>query len=377
VPPRKILAIKLRALGDTVLMTAPLAELRAAYPAAEIHALVLKPWASLLEHDPAVDRIHTYVRHPEPAARAKALARVALTLRREHYDCVVCFHAGPSSSMLAFATGAPVRSVHFHGHKDKNRHSTVTVPGKGQLKPAIERDMDAVRALGLHVPAGRLPRLALQSVEKDWARARLAQSRMSAPVLALGLGSSRPTKSWPVERFAALAVGWCKARPAGSALAIAGPGEEAKVHAFLRAIDDLLSATEPDVAARAAIRSRIAAESRLSIRQVAAVLSQVAVLAGNDSGPRHLAVAVGTPTVTLFGPEHPFEWHPYPTAEHPYFFIDSLACRRDADPGMPAWCGLHECVAEANRCMTLIGVDAVLAKASEVARKPPTQGTTP
>jgi ADP-heptose:LPS heptosyltransferase len=367
-PSRKILAIKLRALGDTVLMTAPLAELRHAYPGAEIHALVLKPWAPILEGHPAIDRLWTYERHGEPTARAKAIARTAFRLRHERFDVAVNFHASPSSSMLAFATGARVRSVHFHGHRDRNRYSTVTIPGKGTLKPVIERDMDAVRALGVHVPAGRLPQLALQAAELADARGRLERLGCTGSVLALGLGASRPTKAWPVERFAALAVEWCRLRTGGSVVAVAGPHESGLVHAFLHAIDDHLSAAIPEAVDRAAIRSRISAECGLPIRQVAALLGAVAVMAGNDSGPRHLAVAAGTPTVTLFGPEHPFEWHPYPVTVHPCFFIDNLACRRDADPGMPAWCGLSECLAEQHKCMRQIGVDGVLAACLKVAR---------
>lgn len=365
---RKILAIKLRALGDTVLMTAPLAELRQAYPGAEIHALVLKPWAPLLDAHPAVDQVWTYDRHPEATARAKAIARTAFKLRQERFDCVVNFHASPSSSMLAFATGARTRAVHFHGHRDKNRYSTVTVPGKGTLKPVIERDMDTVRALGIHVPAGRLPRIALQPAELADARARVARLGCIGQILGLGLGASRPTKAWPTERFAALAVDWCRARPKGSVLAVASPQEQAEVHGFLQAIDEHLTAAVPDASERSAIRSRITVENGLPIRQVAAILAVLSVFAGNDSGPRHLAVATGTPTVTLFGPEHPFEWHPYPAAEHPHFFVENLACRRDADPGMPAWCALHACVAEQHKCMRQIGVDAVLASCLKVAR---------
>jgi ADP-heptose:LPS heptosyltransferase len=366
-PSRKILAIKLRALGDTVLMTAPLIELRHAYPGAEIHALVHAPWAPILEAHPAIDRLWTYERHRDPASRAKALARTAYKLRKERFDTVVNFHASPSSSMLAYATGARTRSIHFHGHRDKNRHTTVTIPGKGTLKPIIERDMDAVRALGVHVPAGRMPRIALQPAELADAQARLAKLNLNGPVLGLGLGASRPTKHWPTERFAALAIEWCR-RKGGSALALAGPDEGGRIHEFLQAIDDLLSASVPDAAERTAIRSRISAENRLPIRQTAALLGVLSVVAGNDSGPRHLAVAAGTPTVTLFGPEHPFEWHPYPPEEHPHLFIDNLACRRDADPGMPAWCALHECVAEQHKCMRMIGVDPVIAECLRIAR---------
>src|SRR5688572_20688992 len=111
---RKILAIKLRALGDTVLMTAPLGELRRRFPDAEIHALVMTAWAPILEGHPAVDKVWTYDRRSEMSARAKAVARLAIEMRKQRFDCVVNFHASPSSATIAFASGAATRSIHFH-----------------------------------------------------------------------------------------------------------------------------------------------------------------------------------------------------------------------------------------------------------------------
>jgi heptosyltransferase-2 len=365
---KKILAIKLRALGDTVLMTAPLIELRKAYPGAEIHAAVLAPWGPLLERHPAIDRLWTFERHQDRGARAKALARMAYRLRREHFDCVVNFHASPTSSILAFATGAKTRSIHFHGHRHKNRYSTVTVPGKGTLKPIIERDMDALRALEIHVPAGRMPQLGLDQSERSAAKDIFARLNLSGPVLGIGLGASRPTKAWPIDRYAQLAVEWSRQKR-GGVLAVAGPDEDALVHEFLSALDAALSASVSDTAERAAIRGRIATQNKLPVRQLASLLGALSAFAGNDSGPRHVAVGMGTSTVTLFGPEDPFEWHPYPTTEHPFLYIEGLACRRDADPGMTPWCGLQRCVIEQHRCMRGIGVNAVLAECMKVAKE--------
>ncbi len=352
-PPRKILAIKLRALGDTVLMTAPLLELRKAFPRAEIHALVLNPWRSLLEHHPAVDKTIGYDRHSDASARAKAIARLALKLHQERYDCVVNFHASPSSSILAFSTAAKTRAIHFHGHRDKNRYSTVTVPGKGTLKPIIERDLDTVRALGITIEERALPRIFLSQTEKDDALKMLNDLQLTGPILGIGLGASRPTKTWGVERYAQLALRWCKER-GGSVLAVAGPNEANTAQQFLQ-----LTRTAGHC---------VQAVTQLTVRECAATLASFSVFAGNDSGPRHLAVAVDTPTVTLFGPEHPFEWHPYPEERHPKLFVDNLACRRDADPGMPSWCGLHECVIEQTKCMKGITEDQVFAEVIRVAR---------
>src|SRR5205814_697880 len=115
-------------------------------------------------------------------------------------------------------------------------------------------------------------------------------------------------------------------------------------------VDDLLQTVE-DPRKRSQIRSKITGAHLLTLRELAAILSEADVFLGNDSGPKHLAVAVGTPTVTLFGPEHPFEWHPYPKERHPYFFMEGLACRKDGQAGMPPWCAVQECVIEEHKCM--------------------------
>ncbi len=348
-PPKKILAIKLRALGDTVLMTAPLLELKRLYPAAEIHAAITEPWVPLLENHPAVHKIWRYARHDEKTARAKAIARLGLRLRREHFDCVINFHASPSSALLAFATGAATRSIHFHGHRDRNRYSTVIIPGKGQVKPNIERDMDAVRALGWGIPEGRLPQLFLTPQEIESAEELLTKTMgLKKPILGLGLGASRPTKSWPLARFVEVARLWTQTT-GGSALAFCAPQEPELKSNFLNEIT--VHGLQSD--------GQITIVSPTTVRELAADLKHCAVFLGNDSGPKHIAVSVQTPTVTLFGPEDPFEWHPYPKDRHPYFYREGLACRRDADPGMPPWCALEICVQERHRCMQEIDAQEV------------------
>jgi ADP-heptose:LPS heptosyltransferase len=134
---------------------------------------------------------------------------------------------------------------------------------------------------------------------------------------------------------------------------------------FQKSYDDLVSAAASGETAEK-LRKGVACEAGLPLRTVAAMLRHCSVLAGNDSGPKHLAVAAEIPTVTLFGPEHPFEWHPYPQDRHPYFFIENLSCRQDADPGKPPWCAKVTCVEERHRCMREIGVDQVLRECQRV-----------
>lgn len=339
--PTRILLIKLRAMGDTLIGLSALDALVQAYPQAQIDYLVPEAWAPLLVGDPRIHRVLAWPRkHP--------LARLfsALAIRRHRYDWIVNLHASPTSARLAKFSRAPHRAVHFHGHSDANLYSTVTVPGKGELKPITERDMDTVRALGVEIPRAAMPRLPLEARELKRGQALLAQLELRAPILALGLGASRATKQWPADRFASLAREW-KNQTGGDAVGIVGPGEEK------------LKRTVPELHFL----------PKMALRDLAACLSQVSGFVGNDSGPRHLAAAVGTPTVTLFGPEDPYEWHPYPRDRHPVFFREGLACRRDGAPGKPAWCGIAQCTVERHRCMTDHSVPAVLRVAQSIIHK--------
>ncbi len=341
--PRKLLAIKLRSLGESVVFSASLQALKDAFPETQIHVAVSTPWAPLLIHHPAVSRIWPVDRHQDRFARARAIARAALKLRQENFDCTVNFHASPSSATLAFATGARVRSIHFHSGKDKDRYSTVQIPDKGIIKSVLEKDFDAIRALGVSVSSSKyLPFITLKPSEMDEGFRTLASLELERPILVLGLGATRPTKSWPASRFAELAKLWRDT--GGSVLLVTGPGESAQAAAVFELIGN---------------KQRVSHLHDPSIRLLSAVFSQASVYAGNDSGVKHVAAASGLPTVSVFGPEDPLEWHVYPRDRHPYFYIDSLECRRDNLPGYPAWCSLQQCSVEKHRCMTEIDSAAV------------------
>ncbi|OFZ79724.1 MAG: hypothetical protein A2583_01450 [Bdellovibrionales bacterium RIFOXYD1_FULL_53_11] len=368
---RKILAIKVRSLGDTVLVTAPLAELRRAYPDAAIHVVAEEKWAPILEAHPAIDKLWPYSRPRNWVGRITRSAYLAgffFKLWRQKFDCVVNFHASTSTALFSRATGARVRAVHFHGHKDENRYSTVIIPDKGRIKPIIERDMDVVRALGINVPEGKTPEVHVTPGEIQEAREQLAARAMRQPLLALGIGASRPTKSWPTGCFARLAIGWVR-RTGGAALALGGADDDAAGRAFLRSVNDELVASGGTGDAIENVRQSIGVETGFTLRELAGFLSICSVYAGNDSGCKHVAAAVGAPTCTVFGPEHPYEWHPYSKDRHPFFFVEGLMCRKSGEPGMPKWCGAERCVSGNHGCMNSIKVEDVLGECVRIGRK--------
>ncbi|MEN9724003.1 MAG: hypothetical protein RJB38_1989 [Pseudomonadota bacterium] len=351
--PKKILVIKLRSLGETIVMTAALDALKEAFPETQIQVAVTSTWAPLLIHHPAVSRIWPVDRHIDKLARGRAIARAALRLRSENLNGAVNFHASPSSATLAFATGARVRAIHFHGARDKDRYSTLEIPDKGKLKTMLERDFDAIRALGALVPSNRFwPRIVLKPSEMDEGFRELAELGLTRPVLALGLGASRPAKAWPTAHFAEVARKWSQA--GGTVLLITGPGESERAQ-------NVMAQIPPGSVTIASVHAP-------EIRKLAAILSQCSVFVGNDSGIRHLAAASGLPTVSLFGPEDPQEWSFYPAQNHVDFFLPGLVCRADHQPGNPEWCSLHECVVQNHRCMRGISADQVFEAARKVMR---------
>ena len=352
--PKRILVTKFRAMGDTILMTAALKELHRQFPQAQIHVAVTEPWVWLLDGFPGVTKLWPVNWYPDRTSRTKAATRLAFQLRKEHYDLVLGFHASPVAAMVGLSTGAKVRSIHFHSFKAKNMYSTVNVPGKGTMKPVVERDLDTVRALGLEVPEGVMPEIFLKPTEKDFAKEELKAWGLKAPLLGVALGASRVTKIWPLHRFAEVALKWVQ-NTGGSVLVIGGPGEEALTDEFFRSIPNT-----PEM------RNAVQVMKPCSVRMLASRISQLNVLVGNDSGPRHLATALQIPTVTLFGPEHPLEWHPYPENQHPRLFVEPLPCRANTEPGSPPWCGIQECIVEAHQCMTKITAEQVYAQISRV-----------
>ncbi|MBU6375989.1 MAG: glycosyltransferase family 9 protein [Bdellovibrionales bacterium] len=333
--PKKLLAIKLRPLGETVIFSAALDALKNSYPDTQIHVAVTTEWAPLLIHHPAISRIWPVDRHEDKFARARAIARAAFKLRNENFDAALNFHASPSSATLAFATGAKVRSIHFHSAQDKNRYSTVDIPDRGLIKSVLEKDLDVIRALGLSIPVGKYrPFVSLKPSEMDEGFRLISSLGLRRPVMIIGLGATRPTKCWPENYFAELATRWRD--EVGSVLLITGPSESERAAAVFKLIEN---------------NDRISHLHDPSIRLLSAVFSQASVFVGNDSGVKHVAAASGLPTVTLFGPEDPVEWHVYPRDNHPYFYIENLNCRRDNLPHYPAWCSIQECIQEKHRCM--------------------------
>jgi ADP-heptose:LPS heptosyltransferase len=259
----RILVIKLAALGDVVQAFGPFAAIRAHHPGARITLLTTPPFAPLLARAPWFDEVWSEGRPgwTDPAA----LWRLARQLRRAAFDRVYDLQTSGRSSRYRLLVGARaewsgIAPGASHPHADPSRDRIHT----------LERQRGQLQAAGIT----RFPEPALDWLDADISRFVLPER---FALLVPGASAERPGKRWPASRFADLA-----ARLGRPAVVVGGPSERALATAIPGALD---------------------LTARTSLVELAAIARRAALCIGNDTGPTHLAAAIGTPTVAIFGPD--------------------------------------------------------------------------
>jgi lipopolysaccharide heptosyltransferase II len=333
---KRILLTRLKYIGDIVLTTPLIHTLRDRFPDAYIAYLGDKNGVSLLEQNPYLDEIFSI-----DFSRNTVLQQLGLfyRLNRKHFDLVIDLFCNPRSALLSFATQAPVRvGGNLPG---RGKLYTIRIKDDGIPKSAVEFHYQSLKAAGIE-PKYFAPEIFLAEDEKKESRRYLEWQGIdfSKPIVALHPGGTWPAKLWPAERFADLAD-----------LLVA------KMHAQI-----ILTKGPRDGEAAGKVESAIVGGVLslpvLPLRQLAAILSLCAACVANDSGPMHIAAAVGTPTIGLFGPGEENIWFPY-TPAFPGGSPKHIALRKDV-PCHP--CHLNVCNRTGNEymeCMKLLSVNEV------------------
>lgn len=317
---RKILLIKLSAVGDAVHTLPVLNKLRRRYPAARLDWLVTPGIAELLQHNPAISNVIEFARDERSApwrmAPYVAAARLVAQLRAVEYDLVIDLQGQLRSGFFAFTSGAPVRIGFDKPRADIWKTLSRKIPDEARKhawQGAREgswlayTDHIALPTLEIH-PVERYlgigPMLGLDDGLADFsfpippeARARIEAlvdyyEIAKAKLLVMAPGTNWETKEWRREAFAEVARHFM---PKGFAVTLIGSERE-------RALCD-------DVAKLAPGAINLAGETTLS--ELAALISRATICVTNDSGPMHLAVALDRPVVSIFGPTDPVWAGPY------------------------------------------------------------------
>jgi len=285
---KKLLVVRLSSLGDIVHSLPGIAAIRAAVPDAEIHWLVARVWAPVLEGSPVANRLIYFDR-----GKTFRIAGTVGELRAERYDTAVDFQGLYKSAMLTLFSGA-ARRVGFHRLSAREPGAAIFYndrvhaggPHRVQKNLSLAERFGAPRDAEPKFPF-RVSDAAAQSV-----RERLAAQGIDKYWVALP-GGGWVGKLWPAERYGAL----CREverRLGLRALLIGGVGEQSLA-------DAAIAVAAPAVPIR----------FPTTLPELMAVLARARFVVGGDTGPVHLAAALGVPVVGLYGPTDPAQTGPY------------------------------------------------------------------
>ena len=330
---RSVLVIRYSALGDVVLATSVLEPLRARFPGARIEWVTSPAYAPLLEGLPDVERVHRIGR-----GGIREAVDLAVTLRGR-FDLAIDLQNKVKSAVVARAAGR--RQLVFRRRTPRQAALAllgVDPPVHGPHATRIYADV--LRPLGIE-RTGKT-QVALSGPARDAAAAALASA--PRPRVAFAPGASRATKLWPAERFAEVAEALSAA--GASVILAGGPGDAEALARF-----------------RAALHAPVAGDlTRLPVEGLAAGLAAVDLLVSCDSGPVHLAGAVETPVLAVFGPTSPDRWGPKPPGRAVRFPIDCAPCSNHGGDRCPE--GHHRCMTELTSAAVIAEARALLATAA-------------
>jgi len=315
----KLLIVKMSALGDVVQALPVAVAIKRQQPGAELHWLVERPSAGLLEDHPVLDRVLVSPRHAIRGRKSLAIPEIASfvrELRRVRYHAVLDLQ-GLMKSAIFVALSRAERKIGFAGGKEPlaawalNQRLAPFDPDR----PALERYLDLLEPLGLMRPAQ--VEFGLQPGEKTLQRVRGLLGGMGddAPLVVLHPVARWESKLWPLGHWVELGR-----RLVDEGLEVVLSGSEAD-----RSITSAIAAQvgqggqggqrgrgSEERGGRRGARGRVRdLAGRTTLKELAALLSLARVVVCTDTGAMHLAAAVGTKVVALFGPTAPWRTGPY------------------------------------------------------------------
>jgi len=341
---RRALVIQLRHHGDVLLTSPVFTVLKSHAPALEIDALVYAETRDMLELHPAVAQVHVVRRDWKDsgtAARLVAEWRLLSVLRSRSYELVVHLSEHPRGAWLARALGARYAVAPGFARKPRfwRKSFTHLVPLPPHARRhRVEINLDALRRIGIQ-PGEDERKLVLvpgEDAERSVERLLAGQGLAARSFIHFHPGSRWQFKCWPTERAAAL-VDALAAR--GERIALTAAPDQREL--------DLI----------AEIRKRAKVEvtdlsGKLTLKQLAALSARSKLFIGVDSAPMHIAAAMQTPVVALFGPSGELEWGPW-RVPHRIVASGEHPCRPCGNDG----CG----GGKVSECLTRLPVEAAMA----------------
>jgi heptosyltransferase II len=333
---KKILLARTDRLGDVVLTTPAIKAVRKAYPDAYI-AMIVRPYAYLVvKNNPYLDEVILYDKDKKHRSLI-ATIRFAMDLKRRGFDRAVIFHPTNRMHIIAYIANIPRRIGYDNRLKFLLTDRIKNIKHEG-TKHEKDYTLDMLKCLGIRTSEDELlvpvDTAAKQQVEDILARNGF---KKSDKIVSIHPGASCASKIWPSERFAKLSDLLIKMH---NVKVIILGGNDKRDRFCVSALKKFMR------------NKAIFLNGILDITQLAAVLEKTTLFISNDSGPVHVATAVGTPVIDIFGRAQPglgpLRWGPLGLKD--IVIHKDLNCRDS--------CLAHNCK-KSFACIRAISVDDV------------------
>ncbi len=309
-----------------VLSTVVLPNLRAAFPKAKLDFLAERSCRDVLSGNPHIDDLVLF------AKEGLNGITMPLEIRRRRYDLVIDLFGNPRSALMTFASGAKHRvGYDFRG---RSYAYNLLVKPRGAEVHNVEFNLDALRRIDVPIVGSSL---LFPLREEDIAFADNAAKLLGITdetIVGINPGTNRPTERWLPEKFSELGR-LAAERFSARILVFWGPGEKPLADMIVHEIGERAMLAPPT-----------------TLKQLGAMFKKCSVVVSNDSGPMHIAAALGVPTVGIFGPVNPRLQGPY-GEKTAYVTKEGLEC---------LGCNLDKFCPIGNLCMTELDARTVLKK---------------
>lgn len=299
--PRNILVIDFGQLGDVVLSLPALGAIRKRFPRGRITVAVGKPGAEVIalsgfaDETLVVDRVA--LRDGFKPLSVFRVFKLVKEVRAKKFDFVIDLHSLSETNLLGFLSGAPKRLYSRRPGRSldylANFKPAPPVETDHRKRHLIDRYLDVLRPLDIE-NAERLPALKIRRVDDATLERILVKAKADAgaPLVGLFPGAGHPSRRWPLEQFASLAD-YLIRNDQVRVLVFVGPEEQDYVKEI-----------------RQQFPPAVVILDQLTIPQLAAAQARLAAFVSNDTGPMHIASAVGTPVVLLLDKRAPESYLP-------------------------------------------------------------------
>lgn len=323
-------------VGDVLFSTPFIKAVRESNPSAHIACLLHPRCKEILEDNRRIDEIIIY--DEEGAHRSlSGKWKLIKELKKKRFDIAFLLHRSFTKALIACLAGIKERV----GYPTKNRGFilTKTVDSPLEEPHKVEYFLNIARAYDI-VPADVSYEFVVREQEREYIRGFLRSEGVGdgERLVVLCPAGNWPPKRWPAENFARLADELSET--SGVRIAIAASGKDLKLAEDIRSV----MAAVP-----------VMASGRTSLKQLAALLERADLVVANDTGPMHMAVAVGAKTIALFGPTSPRLTGPYGKGSY-------RVISKDISCDIPC----YDLSCKDHRCMSSIKVEDVLKEAKEM-----------